>query len=401
MTTHRIQKDCDVVIVGGGLVGASLAVSMADSGRKVVLVERALPPHEKSTWDERCIALNDTSHCIFDRLGIWTSLTDQACPIIETHISEKKHFGVARISAAENGLEALGYNVPVRAISQALWKRIDASSVTVFCPALLTAIQPDEDGVTVKIEFGTSSSEVVLRARLVAAADGARSMVRQRLGIPTRTHDYEQQAIVSAVRISRPHRGIAYERFTPDGILAVLPKAAETCSMIWTVASRRTGDLLSMPEDTYLRQVRDVFGGRLGSFESLGRRAAFPLIRVISQNQVALRTIFLGNAAQNLHPVAAQGFNLGLRDVAAFSDLVESSRDLGSPRLLDEYVKRRSRDRNAVTDMTHFIVKTFSSRMVGLMQARHLGLVSLELIPAVRRRVIRQHLGYLGMPSAK
>lgn len=396
-----MQKDCDIVIVGGGLVGASLAVSMADRGRNVVLVERVPPSDGKPAWDERCIALNDTSRRIFERLGIWGSLAAQASPILETHISERKRFGVVRISAAENGLEALGYNVPVRAISQALWKRIKTSPVTVLCPALLTAIQSDEEGVTLRIESETASPEVMLRARLVAAADGARSIVRKRLGIQTDTHDYAQQAIVSAARISRSHRGVAYERFTPDGIFAALPKGPETCSLIWTVASRRAQNLTSIPEEAYLRQARDAFGGRLGKFASLGRRAAFPLMRVVSQDPVALRTIFLGNAAQNLHPVAAQGFNLGLRDVAALADLVESSEDPGTPSLLDEYAKRRARDRTAVTDMTHVIVKTFSSRISGLVQFRHLGLVGLELLPAARRRVIRQHLGYLGLPAAR
>lgn len=396
-----MQKDCDIAIVGGGLVGASLAVALADRGKNVVLVERALPADSNATWDERCIALNDTSRRIFERLGVWASLLTEAAPILATHISERKRFGVVNIAAAEHGLDALGFNVPVRAIAQALWKRIKASPVTVLCPASLAAIQPGKDCVTLRIETDAVPSEVVLLARLVAATDGARSAVRQQLGIRTRVYDYGQQAIVSAARISRPHHGVAYERFIGDGVFAVLPKGPETCSLVWTAASPRVRNLTAISEQAFLNQAQDVFGGRLGRFCTLGRRIAFPLMRVISRDVLAQRTLFLGNAAQNLHPVAAQGFNLGLRDVAVLADLMESSQDPGASSLLDEYVRRRARDRAAVTDMTHMIVKTFSSRMSGLVQARHLGLVGLELLPAVRRRVIRQHLGYLGVPAIR
>lgn len=394
-----MREDCDIAIVGGGLVGASLAVAMAAQGRDVVLVERALPFEGSPAWDERCIALNDASRQIFERLGVWTSLAAESSPIFATHISERRRFGAVRIDAAENGLDALGFNVPVRAIAHALWKRIRASQVKVFCPALLTTIRPEQDGVTLRVEPEEGAApEIVVRARLVAAADGAQSVVRKRLGIRARVHDYGQQAIVTAARVSRPHHGVAYERFTGEGIFAALPKGPDACSLVWTVSGRHVHMLNELSDDAYLYQVQEVFGGRLGRFSVLGRRVAFPLMRVISQESVASRTLLLGNAAQNLHPVAAQGFNLGLRDVAALADLAESAEDPGSSSLLDEYVNRRARDRAAVTDMTHTIVKTFSSRMPALAYTRHLGLVGLGLFPAVRKRVIRQHLGYFGLP---
>lgn len=398
----RMRAECDIAIVGGGLVGASLAVAMADRGRNVVLVERALPFEGGRAWDERCIALNDASRQIFKRLGVWGSLAAESSPILATHISERSRFGVVRINAVDNGLDALGFNVPVRAIAHVLWERIKASQVKVFCPALLTAIRPEKDGVTLHVSAEEGAApEIVLRTRLVAAADGAQSVVRKRLGIRARVHDYGQQAIVTAARISRPHHGVAYERFTGEGIFAALPKGLDTCSLVWTVCSRYAPNLTEISDDAYLHQAQEVFGGRLGRFSVLGRRVAFPLMRVISQESVALRTLLLGNAAQNLHPVAAQGFNLGLRDVAVLADLTESAEDPGSSSLLDEYVNRRARDRAAVTDMTHTIVRTFTSRMPALAYTRHLGLVGLGLFPAVRKRVIRQHLGYLGLPVSR
>jgi 2-octaprenyl-6-methoxyphenol hydroxylase len=391
--------DYDLAIVGGGLVGASLAAALADSPLRVVLIEAAAPPASAPAWDERCIALNDASQRIFGAYGVWPALASAAEPILATHISERGRFGTARFSAAEAGLPALGYNVPLRAIGAALASRMAGlPGLSLLQPARLTGLAVGEHAVALTVEAGSKTLQ--LSARLLVAADGARSAVRELLGIAAAQRDYAQQAIVSAVRLSRPHQGVAYERFTPEGPIALIPKPEDAASLVWTTPEAQVQTRLRWSDDDYLAGAQEAFGGRLGRFTALGRRWAYPLARVLNSTLIAPRTVFIGNAAQSLHPVAAQGFNLGLRDVAALAGLVAAAEDPGSAEVLGAYAERRERDRNRVSGLTDLMVRTFSNRLPFLAQARHWGLVAVELAPPLRQAVLRQHLGHLGLPRA-
>jgi 2-octaprenyl-6-methoxyphenol hydroxylase len=415
-------NEFDIAVVGGGLVGASLAVALADSARRVALIEAVPPPRGEPAWDERCIALNDASRRIFGRLGVWDAMAADAAPIAATHVSERGRFGVARFDAHEAGIDALGYNVPLRAIGAALWQRLMDSSVTMICPARVESLETAAEAVRLGLGAagrdggGTRSPSVApdarsggaagsppssIAARLVVAADGARSAVRELLGIAAETREYGQHAIVSAVRTSRPHHGVAYERFTPDGPLALIPKPDDACSLVWTVPSERVEAMLAMDDAAYMAHARETFGGRLGRFLQLGRRWAYPLARVVTCEPTAPRVVFAGNAAQSLHPVAAQGFNLGLRDVSVLAELLaEGGDDPGAPDLLAAYAARRARDRERVAGATDLMVRVFSNRLPGLAQLRHWGLVAVDLAPGLRDAVMHQHLGHLGLPRA-
>lgn len=390
-------SSCDVAIVGGGLVGASLAAGLARTALKVVLIEPASPPAGAAAWDERCIAINHASQGIFAGLGVWQALAPLAAPILSTHISEQGRFGVARFAAADAGLEALGYNVPVRALGQVLWdKARSLPHTTLRCPAKLESLEPGAETCTLRLDDGE-----VLQARLVVAADGMNSAVRQQLGIGAEQRDYRQSAIVTAVRTTRSHGGCAYERFTPGGPIALLPKrdpdGGEACSLVWTTPAEAVEERLAWSEDEFLAAAQETFGERLGRFSALGRRQAWPLTRVLSEQLTAPRTVFAGNAAQSLHPVAAQGFNLGLRDVAALADLLaETSGDIGGEALRQAYVERRRRDRARVSDFTDQLVRLFSNRVPGLRGLRHLGLLALDLTPPLKEAVLWQNLGYGG-----
>jgi 2-octaprenyl-6-methoxyphenol hydroxylase len=393
------MTDCDIAIVGGGLVGASLAVALADTPLRVTLIEAAAPPASAPAWDERCIALNDASQRIFSSYGVWAALQPEAEPILSTHISERGRFGTARFSAAEAGLPALGYNAPLRAIGAALAARMaQLPNLTVLQPARLSALQCEADAARLTVE--TAKGPRQLSARLLAAADGARSAVRELLGIAAEQRDYEQHAIVSAVRLSRPHQGVAYERFTPDGPIALIPKPDDAASLVWTTPEPQVQARLAWSEAEYLAQAQETFGGRLGRFTALGRRWSYPLARVMSGQLTAARTVFIGNAAQSLHPVAAQGFNLGLRDVAELAAQLRDAADPGAAEVLAAYAERRERDRSRVSGLTDVMVRTFSNRLPFLAQARHWGLVAVELAPPLRQAVLRQHLGHLGLPSS-
>jgi len=392
-------NEYDIAIIGGGLVGASLAVALADSPLRVILIEAAAPPASSPSWDERCIALNDASQRIFSGYGVWQAMQADAAPIVATHISERGRFGTARFAASEAGLPALGYNVPLRTLGAALSARMrQLPNLSLLQPARLCALTAAADAVELSVESGGATRTI--SARLVAAADGARSAVRDLLGIAAERRDYAQHAIVSAVRLSRPHQGVAYERFTPDGPIAVIPKPDDAASLVWTLPDEQVEARLALSDAEYLALAQDCFGGRLGRFTELGRRWSHPLARVLSGSLTAPRTVFIGNAAQSLHPVAAQGFNLGLRDVAALAAGIADASDPGAATVLAAYAERREQDRGRVSDFTDLMVRAFSNRVPFLSQARHWGLVAVELAPPLRQAVLRQHLGHLGLPRA-
>ncbi|AXQ29788.1 2-octaprenyl-6-methoxyphenyl hydroxylase [Solimonas sp. K1W22B-7] len=383
------MKEFDVIIVGGGLVGASLALALSGSRHRVALLEAAAPPSGAPSWDERCIALNAASQAIFSALGAWEELAPAAEPIRSTHISERGRFGVARFTAEEAGLPALGYNIPVRQLGTVLWRRAQGTNTTLLCPTRLSRLQLQGDGVELELEGGER-----LSAKLVVAADGAHSAVRTMLGIGHDSRDYEQSAIVTAVRVSRPHQGCAYERFTPDGPIALLPKPDGACSLVWTVPARQVDGMLACSDEAFLAQAQDTFGERLGRFVTLGRRNAHPLSRVMSERLTVPRVLFAGNAAQSLHPVAAQGFNLGLRDVAAVAEALEAAVDPGAAALLRDYEAARQADRERVSQFTDRLVRSFSNRLPGFSALRHLGLLALDLTPPLKQAVMWQNLGY-------
>lgn len=392
---------CDIAVVGGGLVGASLALALAPRWRVLVLESKPGPtiaagPLPGGPWDERCIAVNDGSKRIFERFGLWPALAPHAAPIRATQISERGRFGVARFSAEEAGLEALGWNVPVRLIGLAAWRALRTAAVEVCSPVQLLDVRPQATHTCIVVR--DAGAERHIQARLVVAADGAHSTVREKLGVGVQVRRYGQHAIVSAVRIARPHHGVAYERFTVDGPLALLPKAVHACSLVQTVPDARCETLMALDDAAYLAQAQAVFGGRLGRFAALGRRMPHALERVVSASAVAPRAVFVGNAAQSLHPVAAQGFNLGLRDAANLAALLAQAEDPGGEAVLERFAAVRREDRAAAAGFTDLLARAFANRVPGLAQARHWGLLGAQLVPAVHRRLLRQHLGHLGLP---
>ena len=388
------MADFDVVIVGGGLVGASLAVALAPSGKRVALIEAAAPPKSTPSWDEREIALNVVSRRIYAGLGLWERLQPEATAILATHISERGRFGVARFTAEDAGEEALGWNVPVRALGAVLWQKLgELPNVTVICPAKVEGLDTGDEAARLRV---IPSEARDLLARLVVACDGAQSAIRKALGIGARERDYEQVAIVSAVRPERSHRGVAYERFLPGGPIAIIPKPDGRCGLIWTVPAAEAPAMLAWSDAEFLAHLQDSFGMRLGRFLEVGRRNGHPLTRVLSDALTAPRVIFAGNAAQTLHPIAAQGFNLGLRDVATVAELVGPAVDPGAAEVLGGYEARRRAERDTVSGFTDGLVRIFSNRIAGLAQARHWGLLALDLLPPVKQAVMRQNLGFAG-----
>jgi len=297
----------DVAIVGGGMVGASCALALQGTGRRVVLIEGVAPgATNQPSFDERTTALGNASRRIFEGLGVWRDMQTCAAPIRTIHVSEAKRFGFARLVAAEQGIDAFGYVVANRIIGAALWSALgSADGVSLRVPASPESVEigPEEVSLTIVDAAGTRERITV---SLVVAADGAHSTVRAAAGIDAAVEDYEQVALVCNIQADRANDGTAYERFTAAGPLAVLPIYDGSFTIVWTVAASLAARFLELPDQEFLLELQQRFGWRAGRFTRAGRRASYPLRLTRAAATVGKRTALIGNAAQALHPVAGQ-----------------------------------------------------------------------------------------------
>lgn len=398
MSTTTPSVEVDVTIVGGGMVGASLAAALLGTGVRVLLVESV--PFDcgaQQSFDARTTALGNASQRIFSALGIWDVVAGDAQPIRSIHVSEAGRFGFARLNAAEQGIEAFGYVIANRTLGAAVWGALQGHpELTLRVPARVTAIELGADAVRVTLESQGRSPEQV-RTRLIVAADGAHSQVRTAAGIEARVEDYEQVAVVATVATDVAHQGRAYERFTAAGPLAVLPLHDGTLAVIWACAPARAQELLALTDAAYLAQLQATFGWRAGRFVRTGPRGSYPLKLTRADTPIAQRTVLIGNAAQALHPVAGQGFNLGLRDAAMLAELIAAApADAGDAALLERFAVWRAGDRAGVTRFTDGLVKLFGDRRPGMGMLRSLGLVMFDLAPPAKAALARVSAGFTG-----
>jgi len=379
------------------MVGASCALALAGTGRSVLLIEGTAPDSlAQPSFDERTTALGNASRRIFETLGVWERMGTQAAPIRAIHVSEAGRFGFARLQAAAQGIDAFGYVVANRVIGAALWSALaDATGVTLRVPARPAAVEIAADAVTLVIDAAGTRERV--QARVVVAADGAHSIVRAAAGIAASVEDYGQIALVVNVAADRSHEGIAFERFTSAGPLAVLPLADGSFTIVWTVAPEEAARLCAIGNAAFLDELQARFGWRAGRFVRAGQRASYPLTLTRAATTVALRTALIGNAAQALHPVAGQGFNLGLRDAAMLAELIAAGgADAGAAALLSRFAEWRARDRSGVIRFTDGLIKLFGDprRSVGVL--RNLGLLLFDVAPPAKSALARVSAGFGG-----
>ena len=394
----------DVAIVGGGMVGASLALGLRGLGLGVLLVEGVTPGSSaQPSFDDRTTALGNASRRIFESLGVWPDIAPQAAGIRTIHVSDAGRFGFARLRAQEQGIDAFGYVAANRVIGTALWQQLSVSpDIVLRVPAKAESIEITPDGARLALVADAGGREDV-DARLVVAADGAHSVVRSAAEIDAAVEDYDQVAIVANVAAERPHDGTAYERFTPSGPLAVLPLFDGSYGVIWSCTPADAATVLSFDDGSYLRELQTRFGWRAGKFVRAGRRASYPLKLTRAAATTATRTVLIGNAAQALHPVAGQGFNLGLRDAAMLAEVIANAGpgvDVGSPDLLQRFSKWREADRTGVVRFTDGLVKLFGDRRPGMGILRNLGLLMFDLAPPAKSALARVSAGF-GGPSPR
>lgn len=394
------MDDVDVLIVGGGLVGASLAIALDGSGLRVALAE-AVPPKVdvQPSYDERNLALARASVNALQALGVWAHCGARATPIRKIHVSRQGEFGVVRLDATKHGLDSFGATLPARELGNGLLARLDeCKSLLRFAPAKLETFRVDGDGVVAKL--ATADGERTLRTRLLVGADGTHSFVRSALGIESESRDYAQTAFVATVT---PERAIdsAYERFTATGPVALLPLTQGRAGVVLTVPTADAAGVAALDDAGFIDLLHERFGWRLGKLSKPGKWVSYPLHRLFAQRIVAPRAVLVGNAAQTLHPIGAQGFNLGLRDALTLAELlIERKGDSGDPALLAEYAARRREDREGTAAQSDALARWTASESPPLKLLRSFGLLALDRVAPLQAAMVRHGMGFRGrVPS--
>ena len=402
---NRAAEPYDIVIAGGGMIGTSLALALAPLGLRIAIAEAVeRKAKQQPSFDDRTTALSRSTQRMFEAMGLWDEIRSASSPIRHIHVSDKGRFGFSHIDAEEQGVEALGYVVINRVLGDVLQSRLDAEdNVRQFCPARISdlSIGPDRAIATIKNDEGKRE----LTAKLVVAADGANSSVRDMMGIAVQKRDYDQRAIVGNLVTEKPILHRAYERFTSAGPLAILPMTGERAGFVWTVSERDADRVLELNDNDFIDALQAEFGFRLGKFSRVGARASYPLVLSKAVRMTAVRSVLIGNAAHGLHPVSAQGFNLGMRDVAALCDCIVDSRtteaaddvlDPGVAGILDRYATWRRSDQKKLVHFTDSLVRLFGSTRPGLRTLRNIGMIGFDLVPGVRSLFAKHTMGLAG-----
>jgi 2-octaprenyl-6-methoxyphenol hydroxylase len=390
------HPDFDLIIVGGGLVGGSLALALANSPLRVAVVDAQSESQRRaSPAGLRALALAQGSAQILERIGVWPAIRSKAMPIKRIHVSDRGHFGKTRLDADREGVKALGYVATARDIEDEIIDALHRSPATILSGARVIGLRAA--GTVIGTALKQGEEAMTLTSRLVVGADGGDSSVRKLLDIGQTIRHYDQTAIVLEVTTERDHGDTAFERFTASGPLAMLPVGKRRCSVVWTLRDSDAEEMRTLPEPVFLGRLQDAFGQWLGKLTVSTGRQAFPLKLVQAERMTHERAILIGNAMHQLHPVAGQGFNLGLRDAAQLAEGLIScaglGEDIGRARVLDNYAKARRQDLGNVVFFTDSLVRVFSNQFPPLALARNLGLFVLDCLPTAKQRLARHAMG--------
>jgi 2-octaprenyl-6-methoxyphenol hydroxylase len=387
-----------VLIVGGGLVGASLAIALDAAGIAATLVEAAAPrAGAQPSYDERNLALARATVNGLDAIGVWTHAAANATPIRHIRVSRAGEFGSARIDAAKQGVNALGWTLPARELGEALLRRLDACTrLTRLAPAKLEALESHPAGWRARIR--TADGERTVDAALLVGADGTESFVRSQLGIAAERLDYEQTLFVATVTPEHDHANRAFERFSDAGPVALLPLAERRCGLVLTVPGEQAEAVAALGDDDFIALAQQRFGWKLGRLTRPGKRHPYAIRRVAARQLIGPRAVLVGNAAQTVHPIGAQGFNLGLRDALTLSELVAAAEDPGAADLLQRYAARRAPDREGTMAMSHGLVRLACLEQPLLAPLRSLALLAYDRVSPLQHLLARHGMGFRGEP---
>lgn len=396
----------EVIIVGGGMVGLSLALMLAKANIAVKLLEAIKYPNYDdinlapyhSSFDARNSALSRRSVQIYQELGLWDALQQHATPILQVHITEQGSFGKARLLAEQEKVESFGQVIENAWLGRVLLTQVRQQALIELIDGVqVTSLTQDAEHAYITASRG--EEQLQLQAKLVIAADGRDSFCRQALGVGVSEHDYDQVAIVTTVQTSKPHQHVGFERFSPLGPLALLPLPGEyRRSVVWPVKKGTEQEWLGDENDQhFLDALQQTYGDRAGKFQKTGKRFSYPLSQVLAEKQAVGRVVLMGNAAHTIHPVAGQGFNLCMRDAYVLLRYLEAQQaagaDIGEPNMLLEYEQARLKDQQRVIKFCDSVVRGFSNQNPMLKLLRNTGLIAFDLIPGIKPLVATYAMG--------
>jgi len=397
MVKPKCDNHYDIVVAGGGMVGSSLALAIAPLGLRVAMVEPvARAAAAQPSFDDRSTALSRSTQRMFEAMGLWDEIVAAATPITRIHVSDKGRFGFSHIDAKEQGVEALGYVVINRVLGEVLQSALgEVEALDILCPARITAAHISADKATVTIDADGTGRE--LTCKLLVTADGANSTVREMIGITADQAAYGQRAVIGNLLPEKRPDGCAYERFTEHGPLAILPITDGRAGFVWNVQEQDAERVLGLSDEEFLAELQQTFGNRLGEFSRVGKRASYALVLSKAIRLTTQRAVLVGNAAHGLHPAAAQGFNLGLRDVAALCDCIaDAPEDAGDAELLERYANWRRHDQKKLVGFTDGLVRLFGRANPPLRVLRNMGMLGFDLVPGVRSLFAKHTMGLAG-----
>ncbi len=398
-----MQHEYDLLIVGSGLAGNCLALALKDAGFRIAIIEANTRAQlHASPAGDRALALAAGTVMMLDTLGVWQGIKHAATPIQHIHISDRGHFGKTRLSAQKEHIDALGYVIAARDIETYVANLVINAGIDIIAPARVAGLISGDQEICVNIKQNDQSQN--LSAKLLVGADGGLSSVRQLLNINQLITDYGQTALITSVKSTIPNNYTAYERFTSSGPLALLPISKNECAVIWTRSHEDADTLMLGREADFLVELQQCFGFKLGELTLTAPRRAFPLSLIRAEQMVAGRAVIIGNAVHQLHPVAGQGFNLGIRDVIQLAEMLikqhEQNKDIGEADFLNAYAVSRKKDHDWTIGFTDTLIKIFANEWLALAAARNIGLTLLDHIPAAKKLLTQHAMGFAGQTNA-
>ena len=396
----------DILIAGGGLSGCLMALSLADAKHadgqpiSIAIVEaNPILKDASKTFDDRVLALSHGTAAYIEQVAAWQNIQPLAEAIETIHVSDRGHYGKARISAAQHQVNALGYVVEMAVIGQGLLTALNhKTNISWFTENQITAIDWQQHQVQASL-----ANKQTLSAKLLLACDGAMSGCRQMANIDVSHSDYGQSALIANVAMKQPHQNVAYERFTETGPIAMLPlcshqQHSNRCSLVWTLPPEKVDGIKTLSDGDFKLALEQAFGSWLGEVSHVGKRDVYPLVLMQAQEQVYHRMALIGNASHTIHPIAGQGFNLGVRDVALMADLVKlqlaAQQDIGAFSLLNHYAQLRVKDHNQVIKLTDSLVTLFSNDLPPLVAGRNVGIKVLNYCSGIKNALVNKTMGY-------
>ncbi|MDX3774454.1 2-octaprenyl-6-methoxyphenyl hydroxylase [Chromatiaceae bacterium AAb-1] len=385
--------DVDIAIAGGGMAGATLAwvLTQALPQLKLAIIEQQPASAPSASFDSRSIALAAGSVDLLKQWGLWSELERYGCPITDIQVSDRGHFGKAYLNTADYHQPALGQVLEVEYLGQVLQQKLaKATAVVRFQPDHIVAVTQQQEHCLLHLKHGAK-----LRARLLVIAEGGQSPTRQLAGFQVTEQAYCQTAVIANLAVAAPHKFRAYERFTANGPIALLPLPQQRYSLVWTCPPERAAELMQLSESAFLSEVQQAFGYRAGIFTKAGQRASYPLSLRRAEQIVKHRITLMGNSLHNVHPIAGQGFNLAIRDIAQLLNLLrQQPEDAGSYSLLRAYEKARQQDMQRVLWLTDALVRTFSNQSRIMALLRNTGLLAMLLCDELKRPLAEQAMGF-------